>query len=129
MHKSDLAEGYGLTSIDSAMHRKYSKSLMDFSWQYLFPSSTRCCHPVDGYICRHHIHGTAYAKQLRRAVKASEIHKRVTAHTFRHSFATNLLLSGSDIRTVQELLGHADIRTTEIYTHVIGSRRAGTYEA
>ena len=87
---------------------------------------TRCQHPYDGYICRHHLHGTAYAKQLRKAVKASGIHKRVTAHTFRHSFATNLLMSGSDIRTVQELLGHSDIRTTEIYTHVVNLRHAGT---
>jgi site-specific recombinase XerD len=99
---------------------------MDLSWQYLFPSSTRCKHPYDGYICRHHLHGTAYAKQLRKAVRASGITKRVTAHTFRHSFATNLLQTGSDIRTVQELLGHADLRTTEVYTHVIGNRRAGT---
>ena len=126
IHEADLSEGYGFTSIDSSLKRKYGKALMDFSWQYLFPSSTRCRHPYDNYICRHHIHGTAYAKQLRKAVKMSGINKRVTAHTFRHSFATNLLMNGSDIRTVQELLGHSDIRTTEIYTHVVGQRRAGT---
>jgi integron integrase len=126
IHQTDLNEGYGFTSIDSSLKRKYGKSLLDFTWQYLFPSTTRCRHPYDGYICRHHLHGTAYAKQLRKAVKASGIYKRVTAHTFRHSFATNLLMNGSDIRTVQELLGHSDLRTTEIYTHVINQRCAGT---
>ncbi|MGC3835473.1 tyrosine-type recombinase/integrase [Moritella viscosa] len=83
-------------------------------------------HPHDNYVCRHHIHDTAYSKKLRAAVVASKITKRVTAHTFRHSFATQLLSSGSDIRTVQELLGHSDIKTTELYTHVIGNKRAGT---
>lgn len=126
IHQTDLNEGYGMTSVGPALKRKYSHSLMDFSWQYLFPSSTRCTHPYDGYICRHHLHGTAYAKNLRKAVRQSGVHKCVTAHTFRHSFATNLLSTGSDIRTIQDLLGHADIRTTEIYTHVVGNRRAGT---
>ena len=126
IHKRDLSEGYGSASIAPALKRKYQSALTDFAWQYVFCSSVRCMHPQDGYICRHHIHPSAYTKKLRVAVKCSGINKRVTAHTFRHSFATDLLLRGSDIRTVQELLGHSDIRTTEIYTHVIGDRRAGT---
>lgn len=126
IHTADCADGYGTTSLPQSLIRKYKNAAKDFSWQYLFPSSKRCVHPQDGYICRHHIHHSAYSKQLRQAVVASGVHKRVTAHSFRHSFATLLLETGSDIRTVQELLGHSDIKTTEIYTHVVGSRRAGT---
>ena len=91
----------------------------------MFPFNVRRTHPIDSYVCRYHMHETAYAKSLRQAVIQSGVIKRVTAHTFRHSFATRLLQSGADIWTVQELLGHADLRTTEIYTHVVGIRRAG----
>ncbi|MBN7819876.1 integron integrase [Bowmanella yangjiangensis] len=126
IHKADLAEGFGTTSVPPSLHRKYGNTLKDFSWQYVFPSVTRCRHPHDGYICRHHLHSSSYSKNLRTAVVQAQIGKRVTAHTFRHSFATRLLQQGTDIRTVQELLGHTDLRTTEIYTHVVGNRRAGT---
>jgi len=126
IHQKDLDEGYGFTSLPPSLIRKYNMAAKDFSWQYLFPSSTRCEHPHDGYICRHHIHETAFRKQLRQAVLKSNIAKRVKAHTFRHTFATQLLINGTDIRTVQELLGHSDLRTTELYTHVIGSRFSHT---
>ena len=126
IHQSDLTEGYGMASVPPSLQRKYKSTLSDFAWQFLFPSSNRCIHPYDGYVCRYHLHPSAYSKQLRQAVKKSGVSKRISAHTFRHGFATNLLESGSDIRTVQELLGHTDIRTTEIYTHVVGNRCAGT---
>lgn len=102
-HSHDLAQGYGLTSLPPALLRKYGNAAKDFSWQYLFPSSTRCVHPYDGYICRHHLHETSFRKQLRKAVLAAKLNKNVKAHTFRHTFATQLLVNGCDIRTVQEL--------------------------
>lgn len=126
IHQKDLAEGGGETSLPSGLARKYPYAIKEFKWQYLFPSTMRCQHPVDGYYCRHHLHWTALTKALKVAVKKSGVTKHVTAHTFRHSFATLLLLSGADIRTVQELLGHNDLRTTQIYTHVIGQHSSGT---
>jgi integron integrase len=126
IHDKDLREGFGLTSLPPSILRKYSSAAKDISWQYLIPSSTRCVHPYDGYTCRHHLHGSAFRKKLREATLKCNITKCVKAHTFRHTFATQLIQNGTDIRTVQELLGHTDLRTTEIYTHVVGSRFSHT---
>jgi len=126
LHQQDLLDGEGKTSLPTGLARKYPYAITDIKWQYIFPSRNRCQHPVDGYFCRHHLHWTSLTKELRKAVIKSGIRKHITAHTFRHSFATQLLLNGTDIRTVQELLGHNDLRTTQIYTHVIGQHSSGT---
>lgn len=126
IHQRDLAEGEGKTSLPTGLARKYPNAITEFKWQYLFPSSNRTRHPTDGYYCRHHLHWSSLSKVLKKAVQHSQIPKHVTAHTFRHSFATQLLKSGTDIRTVQELLGHTDVKTTQIYTHVAGLHSSGT---
>jgi integron integrase len=123
-HACDLRDGFGTVYLPYALERKYPNASREFAWQYVFPAPDLSIDPVSGVKQRHHIHETSLQKAVRNAARLAKIHKAVTPHTFRHSFATQLLQNGYDIRTVQELLGHKDVKTTMIYTHVL-QRGAG----
>jgi integron integrase len=118
-HQQDLVQGYGSVYLPFALERKYPHAGYEWIWQYVFPSDRISKDPRTGIVRRHYLHESGLQKAIKQAVRQAGITKRVGCHTFRHSFATHLLQNGYDIRTVQELLGHKDVKTTMIYTHVL----------
>jgi integron integrase len=119
LHQNDLANGYGSVYLPPGLEKKYKGAAKDFIWQYLFPSKNIATDPRSDKKRRHHIQESGLQKAIKTAAKKAAIHKQVTSHTFRHSFATHMLEDGVNIRVVQDLLGHADVKTTEIYTHIM----------
>jgi integron integrase len=118
-HELDLSRGYGTVYLPHALERKYPNASREFAWQYVFPAPELSIDPLSGTVQRHHLNESGLQKAVKQAAKHAQIAKPVSSHTFRHSFATHLLENGYDIRTVQELLGHKDVKTTMIYTHVL----------
>jgi integron integrase len=118
-HQTDLQQGYGAVFLPHALARKYPQAAREWGWQYVFPSTRLAVDPRSGAIRRHHVHENGLQRAVKNAARQAGLAKSVDCHTLRHSFATHLLEDGYDIRTVQELLGHADVSTTMIYTHVL----------
>ncbi len=118
LHDQDLAKGYGITTLPDALAKKYTNANNEWAWQWVFPSKSLAVHSVSGMVLRHHVQPSTLQRIVKEAIRKSEISKPSSCHTLRHSFATHLLEAGYNIQTIQELMGHKNVNTTMIYTHV-----------
>ena len=119
LHRQDLEAGFGGVYMPAALARKYKNASKELQWQYVFPAKKRSVDPRSGGERKHHVMGSGLQKAVKAAARKAKIDKQISCHTLRHSFATSILESGINIRILQELMGHADVKTTEIYTHVM----------